>query len=133
MSKDVQACRSDIRREVPTTIQPPWLPPLVLTDSGVVLGTVGNSHPTWLSQEAYRQALARCLTARGYESEAGSNLSSLPPMLHLTEHSFMQDGFDLRDKRKRQADHTACLRITGSVDRLFQIVARSLFFSTHLA
>lgn len=133
MSKDVQACRSDIRREVPTTIQPPWLPPLVLTDSGVVLGTVGNSHPTWLSQEAYRQALARCLTARGYESEAGSNLSSLPPMLHLTEHSFMQDGFNLRDKRKRQADHTACLRITGSVDRLFQIVARSLFFSTHLA
>lgn len=133
MSKDVQACRSDIRREVPTTIQPPWLPPLVLTDSGVVLGTVGNSHPTWLSQEAYRQALARCLTARGYESEAGSNLSSLPPMLHLTEHSFMQDGFDLRDKRKRQADHTACLRALVLLIDSSRLLPRSLSFSTHLA
>ncbi|MDF0676116.1 MAG: hypothetical protein P0120_17545 [Nitrospira sp.] len=49
------------------TIQPRWLPPLGVTDSGVVLGTVDNPHPTWPSQEAYRQALTRCLIARGYQ------------------------------------------------------------------
>jgi hypothetical protein len=49
------------------TIQPRWLPPLGTTDSGVVLGTVDDPHPTWPSREAYRQALARCLVARGYE------------------------------------------------------------------
>jgi len=66
-SGDLGACRAEVREAAPVSIQPRWLPPLGVTDSGVVLGTVGNSHPTWPSQEAYRQALARCLIARGYQ------------------------------------------------------------------
>lgn len=66
-SRDLGACRAEVREAAPVSIQPRWLPPLGITDSGVVLGTVGNSHPTWPSQEAYRQALARCLIARGYQ------------------------------------------------------------------
>lgn len=65
-SGDLGACRDEVREAAPVSIQPRWLPPLGVTDGGVVLGTVGNSHPTWPSQEAYRQALARCLIARGY-------------------------------------------------------------------
>ena len=66
-SGDLDACRAEVREAAPVSIQPRWLPPLGVTDSGVVLGTVGNSHPTWPSQEAYRQALARCLIAHGYQ------------------------------------------------------------------
>lgn len=66
-SRDLGACRTEVREAAPVSIQPRWLPPLGVTDSGVVLGTVGSSHPTWPSQEAYRQALARCLIAHGYQ------------------------------------------------------------------
>ena len=66
-SRDLGTCRAEVREAASVSIQPRWLPPLGNTDSGVVLGTVGNSHPTWPSQEAYRQALARCLIARGYQ------------------------------------------------------------------
>lgn len=66
-SRDLGVCRAEVREAAPVSIQPRWLPPLGVTDSGVVLGTVGNSHPTWPSQEAYRQALIRCLITRGYQ------------------------------------------------------------------
>lgn len=66
-SRDLGACRTEARESAPVSIQPRWLPPLGFTDSGVVLGTVDNSHPTWPSQEAYRQALTSCLIARGYQ------------------------------------------------------------------
>jgi len=66
-SRDLGVCRAEVREAAPVTIQPRWLPPLGVTDSGVVFGTVDNPHPAWPSQEAYRQALTRCLIARGYQ------------------------------------------------------------------
>lgn len=66
-SRDLSACRAEVRQEAPVSIQPRWPPPLGTTDNGVVLGTVDNPHPTWPSRETYRQALARCLVTRGYE------------------------------------------------------------------
>src|SRR5574337_1115454 len=66
-SRDLGACRAEVREAASMSIQPRWLPPLGNTDSGVVLGTVDNPHPIWPSEEAYRQALAHCLVARGYE------------------------------------------------------------------
>lgn len=66
-SRDLGACRAEVRQGAPVTIQPRWLPPLGGTDSGVVLGTVDNPHPAWPSREAYRQALTRCLITRGYQ------------------------------------------------------------------
>ncbi|MDI3464900.1 MAG: hypothetical protein OJF50_003721 [Nitrospira sp.] len=66
-SRDLDACRAEIREAAPMSIQPRWLPPLGVTDSGVVFGTIDNTHPAWPSQDAYRQALTRCLIARGYQ------------------------------------------------------------------
>ncbi len=66
-SRDLGACRAEVDQAAPVSILPRWLPPLGNTESGVVLGTVDNPHPVWSSQEAYRQALTRCLIARGYE------------------------------------------------------------------
>ena len=65
-SEDFRACRTEVREAAPISIQPRWVPPLGATGNGVVLGTVDVPHPVWLSREAYRQAIERCLTARGY-------------------------------------------------------------------
>ncbi|MBS0181541.1 MAG: hypothetical protein JSS39_04015 [Nitrospira sp.] len=66
-SRDLGACRTEIRESAPVSIQPRWLPPLAITDSGVVLGTVDQPHQAWPTEEAYRQPLKQCLVARGYE------------------------------------------------------------------
>lgn len=66
-SRDLSTCRTEVRQAASVSIQPRWLPPLENTDSGVVVGTVDNPHPTWPSEEAYRQALEHCLVSRGYE------------------------------------------------------------------
>ena len=64
--EDFRACRTEVRETAPVSIQPRWLPPLGTTANGVVLGTVDMPHPVWPSRGAYRQAMERCLTARGY-------------------------------------------------------------------
>lgn len=65
-SDDFRACQAEVREAAPVSIQPRWLPPLSTTTNGVVLGTVDISHPVWPSREVYRQAIERCLAARGY-------------------------------------------------------------------
>jgi hypothetical protein len=65
-SEDFRACRTEVREASPVSIQPRWLPPLGTTANGVVLGTAESPHPAWPSRDAYRQAIERCLTARGY-------------------------------------------------------------------
>ena len=65
-SGDLRACQTEVREAAPVSIQPRWLPPLGTTANGVVLGTVEVPHPAWPSREAYRQAIERCLAARGY-------------------------------------------------------------------
>ncbi|MDO8358084.1 MAG: hypothetical protein Q7U76_17035 [Nitrospirota bacterium] len=66
VSEDLRACRTEVREAAPVSIQPRWIPPLGATANGVVLGTVDIPHPVWPSRGAYRQAMERCLTARGY-------------------------------------------------------------------
>lgn len=66
VSEDFRACQAEVREAAPVSIQPRWLPPLGTTTNGVVLGTVDVSHPIWPSHEVQRQAIERCLTARGY-------------------------------------------------------------------
>ena len=67
VEQDLRACRTEVRKAAPMSIQPRWLPPLGTSPNGVVLGTVDTPHPVWPSREAYRQEIERCLTARGYE------------------------------------------------------------------
>lgn len=67
VAQDLCACRDEVRKAAPVSIQPRWLPPLGVTTNGVVLGTVDVPHPVWLSREAYRHAIELCLTAHGYE------------------------------------------------------------------
>ncbi|HSA60852.1 MAG TPA: hypothetical protein VLE03_01310 [Nitrospiraceae bacterium] len=64
--QDLTACQTQVRDGAQMTMQPRWLPPLGSTDHGVVLGTADGPHPVWPSREAYRDAIERCLTARGY-------------------------------------------------------------------
>jgi len=66
-AQDLQACRTQVREAAPVSIQPRWLPPLGASANGVVLGTIDVPHPVWPSRDVYRQAIERCLTARGYE------------------------------------------------------------------
>jgi len=66
-AEDLRLCESAVRESAPVTIQPRWLPPLGAPDNGAVLGTVEAPHQVWASQVAYREAIERCLTARGYE------------------------------------------------------------------
>jgi hypothetical protein len=67
VARDLHTCRDEVREAAPVSIQPRWLPPLGTTANGVVLGTVDAPHPVWPSREDYREALARCLTTRGYQ------------------------------------------------------------------
>lgn len=66
IAEDLRACRTEVREAAPISIQPRWLPPLSTSANGVVLGTVDAPHQVWPSPDAYRQAMERCLTARGY-------------------------------------------------------------------
>ncbi len=67
VAEDLQTCRTEVHKAAPVSIQPRWLPPLGPTANGAVIGTVDVPHPVWPSRDAYRQAIERCLTARGYE------------------------------------------------------------------
>jgi hypothetical protein len=68
VEQDLRNCRAEVREAAPiVSIQPRWLPPLGVTPNGIVLGAVDIPHPIWPSREAYRLAIERCLTARGYE------------------------------------------------------------------
>jgi hypothetical protein len=40
-SRDLGACRTEVSEAAPVSIQPRWLPPLGVTDSGVVLTRPG--------------------------------------------------------------------------------------------
>jgi len=66
-AQDLRHCQAAVREAAPVSIQPRWLPPLGVPESGVVLGTVDAPHPVWPSQAAYRREIERCLAARGYE------------------------------------------------------------------
>ena len=66
-AEDLRACRAEVHKAAPVSIQPRWLPPLGTMANGVVIGTVDVPHPVWSTRDAYRQAIERCLTARGYE------------------------------------------------------------------
>ena len=69
VEQDLRNCRAEVREAAPmVSIQPRWLPPLGVTPNGVVLGSVDIPHPVWPSREAYRHAIERCLTTRGYEA-----------------------------------------------------------------
>lgn len=68
--QDLQVCRREVNLEAPLTIQPLGLPPIGTVGSPVgtvVLGTVAPPHRIWASQAAYREAIERCLAARGYQ------------------------------------------------------------------
>src|SRR5262245_4304680 len=65
--QDVRTCQGEMEKTAPVSIQPRWLPPLATTGNGVVTRTVDVPHHAWPSGDAYRRALERCLTARGYE------------------------------------------------------------------
>jgi len=70
-AQDRKVCETEVRQAAPVSIQPRWLPPIGGGGSGthgVVLGTVDVPHRTWLSREAYQQAIEHCLTAHGYET-----------------------------------------------------------------
>jgi hypothetical protein len=64
--QDLQICRREANQEAPLTIQPLGLPPIGPVGT-VVLGTVAPPHRVWSSQAAYREAVERCLAARGYQ------------------------------------------------------------------
>jgi hypothetical protein len=66
VAEDLRTCRTEVYKAAPVSIQPRWLPPLGTMTNGVVIGTVDVPHPVWPSRDAYRQAIERCLTARGY-------------------------------------------------------------------
>ena len=66
-AEDLRVCRTEVHKAAPVSIQPRWLPPLGITANGAVIGTVDSPHPVWPSRDAYRQAIERCLEARGYE------------------------------------------------------------------
>jgi len=70
--QDRKVCETEVRQAAPVSIQPRWLPPISGGGSGtngVVLGTVDMPHRVWLTREAYQQAIERCLTAHGYETQ----------------------------------------------------------------
>ena len=67
VAQDLTACQTQVRDAAPLSMQPRWLPPLGSTENGAVLGTADAPHPAWPSREAYRRAIERCLTERGYE------------------------------------------------------------------
>jgi hypothetical protein len=66
-AQDLRFCRDMVRDPAPVSMQPRWLPPLGVAENGVVLGTVDEQHQVWLSRDAFRQAIERCLRDRGYE------------------------------------------------------------------
>ncbi|GKS56567.1 hypothetical protein YTPLAS18_00940 [Nitrospira sp.] len=66
-AEDLRLCRQTVSNAAPISMQPRWLPPLSMTETGVVLGSVDVPHPVWPSQTAYRQEMEHCLSARGYE------------------------------------------------------------------
>jgi hypothetical protein len=62
----VRTCRRTVLDAAPVSIQPRWLPP-ILAPNGVLVATAHPPKAVHLSDTAYRQQMAHCLSAQGYD------------------------------------------------------------------
>ena len=78
VEQDLRNCRAEVRE---AAFSLDGFHPLGVTANGIVLGSVDIPHPVWPSRQAYRHAIERCLTARGYVFTASSRPCRKPSIL----------------------------------------------------